>query len=617
MVYAIALIAIALSATILAPPALKIDTLEAIPKESSKSEHSKEKQPGMPLAPTTPEHKPPSTKKSPSTKHKKTSTKAKVSHAGPVKASKKAAKEHVSIGTLTINQHNQKALGYAHILGFNRHAALGNHEHCSRILKKITKINPNFSSATMLTHLFSTNQFEQVAAIAEKHRERFGKDNWEINFTAARALSSLKRNDEAEKMFLEASRCAKQTWDKEQATYALAVFYIQNQKHSDALKEIDVFLANTPPRAKHALFYFLKATIHLNTKQPQFETALAQLEKGLELNPHFERALKLKALVLEQQDKKPELILVLRKIIEIEPDAALTKRLVSLLFETGQLDQAYKTLAELHEKTADHFYDLGLIQWKLKRYDRALAHVDQAIKLNPEFARARLLRLEILLNADRKTEALNHLKHWITHGKDLKAFSILSMLTSNNTLAASDAIGLLQSLQGTSRAQKEVNSFLGDLYAMTGDYKAAERSYKYFLRSLSKDDRAMGLKAMYNLGFLHWKQGNIKQAVAEISKAHSIDQKNALITNFLAFLYTQQEDRKKVTRAKELLQNAKDMKIDEEDHIPELSSLLTAQANAYKLSPFWSSLDETKLHIKAPPLDSHITMTMKSQNLEI
>lgn len=149
---------------------------------------------------------------------------------------------------------------------------------------------------------------------------------------------------------------------------------------------------------------------------------------------------------------------------------------------------------------------------------------------------------------------------------------------------------------------------------MTGDYKSAEKSYKYFLRTLGKNDRAMGLKAMYNLGFLHWKQGNIKQAVAEISKAHSIDQKNALITNFLAFLYTQQEDRKKVSRAQELLQHAKNMQAGEEDHIPELSSLLTAQANAYKLSPFWSSLDAKRLQLKAPALDSQITVTMTAKN---
>lgn len=468
----------------------------------------------------------------------------------------------------------------------------------------------------MLNHLFATNQFDAVVKAAENHRKHFGPDEWEVNYNCARALSFLKQDAEAEKMFHEANRTAKKTWDKEQTAYAQAVFYIQNNKMAAALREIDAFLANTTPRAKHALFYFLKATIHLNGKHPQYEIALAQLDKGLDLNPHFERALKLKALVLEQQDKKPELIAVLRQIIEVDPQPALSKRLVSLLFEEGQLDQAYATLSGLQEKTADHFYDLALISWRLKQNDKALSHVDQAIKLNAEFARARLLRLEILLTSDRKIEALNHLKTWITTGKDAKAFSILSMLAGSNTIAARDAIDLLESLQSQTTIQKEVHSFLGDLHAMTGNYRAAEKSYRYFLRALGKTDKPMGLKAMYNLGFVQWKQGNIKEALAEVTKAHSVDQKNALITNFLAFLYTQQGDRNKVKKAKELLQHAQNMDAGE-DHIPHLPSLLAAQEQAYKLSPFWANLDAAKINTPAPALDSHATMTMRDPDLSI
>lgn len=517
----------------------------------------------------------------------------------------------------TINTSDSKAHHYRHILLFNRNAALGNTETCSHLLKKICKHDESFSTATMLNHLLTTNQFEETAKAAEHYRAKYGKDDWEVNLCAARALSALKETDRAQEMFIEASRSAKKTWDKEQTTYAQAVFYIQNQKLAEALQKIDSFLAETTPRGKHALFYFLKATIHLNGQHPQFETALTQLNKSLELNPHFERSLKLKALVLEQQDKKSELIPVLRQIIAIEPQAALSKRLVSLLFELGRLNEAYEALADLHDKTADHFYDLALISWKLKNHTQALGHVNKAIEINKEFARARLLKLEILLTSDRKLEALSHLKNWIVVEKDTKAFSILSMLTGSQTITPRDSIGLLESIAATSSAsQKEVHSFLGDLHAMTGNFKAAEMSYRKFLRALSKDDKAMGLKAMYNLGFVQWKQHNLKAALAEVSRAHSIDPKNALITNFLAFLYIQQGDKLKVKKARELLETAQHMEAGEEP-IPQLSSLLAAQESAYKLSPFWSNLDAAKITIEQPPLDSKTTLTAHTPEFSI
>ncbi len=301
----------------------------------------------------------------------------------------------------------------------------------------------------------------------------------------------------------------------------------------------------------------------------------------------------------------------------------MDNKTITQLFEASRKLQAAKE-AEIEEKSADHFYDMALISWKMKRHDQALTHVEQAIKLNTEFSRARLLKLEILLTSDRKTEALNHLKGWIVKNKDAKTFSILSMLTGSSTVSPQEAIALLESITNQPSIQKEIHSFLGDLHALTGNYKAAEKSYRYFLRALGKSDRPMGLKAMYNLGFVQWKQGNVKEALTEIGRAHSLDQKHPLITSFLAFLYTQQEDKHKVRKAKELLELARNIEQNPDQTPSELcmagktsnlSSILAAQADAYKLSPFWLNLETSGIQPEVPKLDSHVTMTAQNTGL--
>lgn len=522
-----------------------------------------------------------------------------------------SAPADVPTKSLSLSSDLKDAHNYRNILLFNRYATLGSNKDCERTLNKILKHNPEFSSAPVVSYLLTTNQFQEAADAAERYRKHYGHQDWDVNLSAARALSALKKDDLAEKMFAEASKTAQRSWAQEQTAYAQAVFYIQNNKFAHALTQIDQFLEKNTPRSKHALFYFLKATIHLNGLYPNHEAALAELNKGLDLNPQFDRALKLKALVLEQQNKKDELVPVLKRIIEMDPQAALSKRLVSLLFELGRLDEAYVTLAQLQETTADFQYDLALLSWKLKQNHRALNHINEAIKLKSEFARARLLKLEILFTSDQKAEALNHLRNWIKSDKDSKTFSLLGMLINNKIIAPQDAINVLESLHDATHHRKEVLSFLGDLYTISENYKLAEKSYKTFIKHLAKSDKQLGAKALYNLGFVAWKQGNIKEALAEVSKAHSIAPNNPLITNVLAFLYTQQEDKQKRQRAKDLFQMAQ---THQEPLAPQthLTSLLSAQARAYTFSPFWSHLDEVATTPEQPKLDFISTTTIKS-----
>jgi tetratricopeptide (TPR) repeat protein len=515
---------------------------------------------------------------------------------------------------LTHSTTHDDAKQYYHIMLFNRAIANNDHEKCPRLLSKIHAHNPTFSSPALVNYLFSTDQFEAASTAANNYRLIYGADEWAVNFAAARSLSAQQKNDLAESMFEEAQRTAKKTWAQEQTTYAQAIFYIQTKKPHLALAQVDRFLENNPPRAKHAPFYILKATVHLNSTHPNLEQALSQLNKGLELNPHLERGLKLKALVLEQQNKKFELVEVLQKLTEIEPQQALFKKLVSLFFELEKFQEAYAILSKIPEQTADHLFDLALLSWKLKETDRALVHINEAIKVNPEFSRARLLKLEMFLSSNRKTEALNHLKDWIIVDHNAKVFSVLATLTSANIVSPKEALTILTPLQKNRLMQKEIHSFVGDLHVLTENYKAAEHSYRNFIKSLSKADKNLGIKAFYNLGFIQWKQENIKGALGEISKAHSIAPKNSLISSVLAFLYTQQEDKTKMKFAKKLLRSTQENP--HGDNHAHLNSLMTAQENAYRFSPFWSHFDKIMNKQQNTLFEHSITTTQNSHTQE-
>ncbi len=493
---------------------------------------------------------------------------------------------------------------------FNLSAAHSNTTKCTKLLKKIHAHDPSFSSPALVSFLFSTDQYKEAEIAAHNYRKIYGHDDWSVNFTAARALCAQQKYELADGMFQEAQRTAKKSWAQEQTTYAQALFYVQTQKPTLALQQIDRFLENNPTRTKHAPFYILKATIHLGSSHPNLDIALEELNKSLELNPHQERALKLKALVLEQQDKKIELVDVLKKLVDIDPNQAFSKKLVSLQFELGRFKDAYATLSKIKEQTPNHLFDLALISWKLKENDRAISHINQAIKLDPDFSRARLLKLEIFLSSDHKKEAMNHMRDWILADHNTKVFSILGMLTSAKLLTVKESISLLEPLKNNKLVQKEVHSFLGDLYTLAGNFKSADASYRRFIRTLAKNESTLGIKAFYNLGYLQWKQGKVKDALSEITRAHSIAPKNNLISGVLAFLYTQQHDKSKIKLAKELLKASAESEAGEDQL--HFNSLIAAQEKAYKFSPFWSHLDKMTPKLDDLLLDQHITSTQNT-----
>ena len=518
--------------------------------------------------------------------------------------------------TISLAPELHDAHQYRNILLFNRHATMSNNSECDALLTKIYKHDPEFSSSTLVNYLLTNNQFEQAANAATRYRAMYGTTDWDVNLAAARALCALKRNDEAETMFFEARSAAHRAWAQEQIAYAQAVFYIQNNKFTQALTQIDYFLDNNTPRSKHALFYFLKATIHLNNLYPDFDSAVAQLDKGLDLNPNFDRALKLKALVLEQQNKKPELVAVLKRVLEFDPQPSLAKKLVSLHFELGQISEAYNVLATLQEKTSDYHYDLALLSWKLKNNTQALTHINKAIQLNADFARARLLKLEILLSSEQKIEAMSTMKHWLTTDKEPKSYTMLGMLLASNAISLTDTIALLEDVARTTKHHKETFSFLGDLYTVSNNYKSAELAYKQFIKHLAKKDKHLGVKALYNLGFVSWRQGNVKQALADVSKAHDLAPKNPHIANILAFLYNQQPDKQKAQKARELLSLASAHRQEGDMTVP-LAQLLSEQARVYTFSPFWSHFEAFQKPVETLPLDTTITTTAQHEEKDL
>lgn len=400
--------------------------------------------------------------------------------------------------------------------------------------KQILKSKPSPHAYNgFLTLLFDVGQAKMIIETYEAHEQQLRKtfaDNVDIQLILAQSYLAIKQDGKAEKIFM---HLATNYPDNEQVAYFTVTSYIKNRQLDRADNFIKKCLKNPALKQKHFLFYFLQSKILV--EQNNFAGALKVIEKSLELFPKFDRAWLFKAVLLEQMGKINDAISGYKHFLNlVGSDINVEKQLVQLLFAQQRFSEASEYLKKAHANSPDYYFDLALIEFKAHKLKSALELTEKALKLAPTFSKARLLKVEILLETKQITTLLAYMQNWVSSTlDDPSVLHTLLLLRKAHVPTAT----ILKTLHQIEKQQPHVNilSAIADLYVETNNNKQALAYYEKI--AAAAKDPELKSKALFQIGYIHFVTNQPDKLEKALKQATETSKAYPSACNLLAYHY--------------------------------------------------------------------------------
>ena len=378
--------------------------------------------------------------------------------------------------------------------------------------------------------LSETNQFPAIAALIDKTEDVF-PESLDIQLIYVQSLLSTNQDERAEELLL---KLKEKYPNNEQVTYFSAAFYEKSSQFPKALDMLDSFLKKRRLKPKFFLFFFLKAKIYL--KMESFPDALLAINNSLKLHPKFEKGWLFKGLLLEQMGNITAAIKSYKQFVTIAgPDIAVIKQIVQLLFNEEEFVQAAQTLKQIKSDHPKYFFDLALLHWKAQMNQPALEYVTQSLERDPNFIKAKVLKLEVLLALNKKQELLSMIEQWLSAEKEDNSVVSLVALFRKIGIPAPILSQVLKQVHQKKPKNYTLLVAAGDLLMQTNDLDSALDCYR---KALPLVDRIpLKSKIYFQIGTIQFATG--KDTAAEKSLLHALKFKPTYPSayNLLAYYY--------------------------------------------------------------------------------
>ncbi len=402
--------------------------------------------------------------------------------------------------------------------------------------RRLLKYNPSTHAYNGFLHLlFDVEQFNTVIKLYESKEAAFKKafaDNILLQLIVAQSYLSADQDEKAEKMFL--SLIEKHP-NNEQVAYFTTIALIKNNHMEKATNLIDKSLKNPALKQRAFLFHFLKSKIFI--QQNKLPLALAEIEKSLKIFPRFDRGWLFKAVLLEQMGKINEAIGGYKKFLNlVGRDVMVEKQLVQLLFTEQRFGEALEFLKQMRSNTPDYFFDLALIELKAGNTKKALVNIEKTIQLAPTFNKARLLKVEILLNSKKIDELLSFMKDWIlTDCNNISVIHTLLLLRNTGIRTTS----LIKTLQAVEKTHPHINilAAIADLAVEANNNKLALQYYQKVVDIT--EDPELKSKTLFHMGYIYFVNKQTAKLEKTLQEALTYKPVYPSAYNLLAYHYAQ------------------------------------------------------------------------------
>lgn len=394
--------------------------------------------------------------------------------------------------------------------------------------------------------LFESGKFFELIKMPFFSKIEESKD-WETILMGARTYEMVGMLTKAEKLF---DKAMENHADKEQVVYHRIMNAIKASNTTKAEKIIDQFLKTSTPKARHSIFYQLKAAINMQEISPNLEQALQSINKSLELNQRSEKALRIKLLILEQMRKNKkeidyqDLIQTYKLACTITEDKNLKKALINRLFKIGRYSEAFEELKEISDKTEESYFDLALLALKTQNLKNALFYAQKAIDLNKASVKAKMLKLEILI--EQKSEnAQKFALSWFAEKKNRSAERKALLHLMKNGIMSDEIVSALENDFKTCPKNIEAIACMADAYMMIKKYEEAYKLYSKLEPVIDSSFADMQLKAklIYSVAISAYLSGQRELSLSKLEKFIKLGAIYPEIYNLIAMIKLHEKDK--------------------------------------------------------------------------
>lgn len=431
------------------------------------------------------------------------------------------------------NSIENKSSSYADYLQATYWHAKGDNENA---IKSFSSIMKKKSSEHVLEpylqSLFDGERFTTFVQVYEDNKKKIDalcSKNYMIKAYLAQAYLAISKESKAQALFQELMRDHS---NDVQMCYFTAVGYLKTKRHGAAIKLLQDCIANPELKNKHYLFHFLLSKAHLETNRPT--EAMASIEQSIAQFPKFERGWLFKAILHEQQGKINEAINGYKKFLDITGrDQSIEKQLVQLLFNQQRYSEAADYLQKLSTDAPEYCFDLALVQTKSGNYADALPNVNKVLANNPTCEKAKLLKLEILLNSEKADDAIASLQEWlIAEPQNMGALHTFSLLRQGG-VPASKLITALEAVQAKHPTSLAICAALGDL--LLDANQPAKALISYAQAAAQTGLKQVKSKIYFQRCYIMLTQKDYPALTAELDKAEQEDCTDDALLNLQAY----------------------------------------------------------------------------------
>ncbi|WP_458321984.1 surface-located membrane protein Lmp1 [Borreliella burgdorferi] len=286
---------------------------------------------------------------------------------------------------------------------------------------------------------------------------------------------------------------------------------LKSKVHS--IKPIDLENTKSRQQAIKDLNEFLKN----NPNDAQASKTLAQANKIQHLEDLKSKVYSIRPIDLENTKSRQQAIKDLNEFLKNNPnDAQASKTLAQAYENNGDLlkaENAYEKIIKLTNTQEDH-YKLGIIRFKLKKYEHSIESFDQTIKLDPKHKKALHNKGIALMMLNKNKKAIESFEKAIQIDKNYgTAYYQKGIAEEKN----GDIQQAFESFKNAYNLDKNPNYALkaGIVSNNLGNFKQSEEYLNFFNANAKKPNEI----AIYNLSIAKFENNKLEESLETINKA--------------------------------------------------------------------------------------------------
>jgi tetratricopeptide (TPR) repeat protein len=431
---------------------------------------------------------------------------------------------HLKGQTSAMNIHNNIMANYLQFSGKNKQAY--------ELYKKMFSTQaPIYAYKGYIHLLFDTSNFLHIAQLIPQLDKVFEHDP-SIQLIFAQSLEKSGQIEDADTRYIQLNNRFK---NNQEIAFNAANSYLRRKEPENAIHVIDGLLNTSARKSNNFIFHFMKAQIYIQTNKKK--EALASVQKSLDMQPRFDKAWLLFALLHEQEGQLNDAIKGYTNFLETSGtghNKEIEQHLLQLIFKQKIQQQSFKGNPTLKQSL-----DKAILLFEKKEYQKALDEINNCIKNEPKSTQKKLLKIEILSAMGDENKAAKCLEKWILEEpRNNMWYKVLHLLTQAN-LPSNQAISVLKKVEKADSKNMLPSLYLADLYTRTHNIPKA---ISYLTKALKMTtNKSLYEKILFQLGFVSYEASRFNTFKHVIQYATKQHVEYPPLLNLIAYYYTMHE----------------------------------------------------------------------------